>query len=224
MSRLTLSVCLFVASAAVPGIAGAASATFLQSDSTTLGNWKGVYGQDGNVIAQHSVLVPAYASFNTAGNVNLNVLDIWATDPRALLKQYPSYSSSERIESYFHTGDSMDFLIASSDGQTHRIALYFADYQNQNRSNTVKVLDTTTGATLDSRALTNYSGGIYLVYNYSGNVTFRIVNNNPGQYNPTALVNAFFWGGGSTPRPRRPTPRRQRSRSRHRQPATSRAR
>jgi hypothetical protein len=203
MSRITLSVCLWMASSAIfPGVAGAASATYLQSDTSTQGNWKGVYGQDGNVIAQHSVLVPSYSSFNTAGNVNLNVLDIWATDPRALLKQTYAYSNTERIESYFHTPDSMDFPITSSDGQTHRIALYFADYQNQNRSNTVKVLDTATGATLDSRALTNYSGGVYLVYNYSGNVTFRIVNNNPGQFNPTALVNAFFWGGGvSNPPP-----------------------
>jgi hypothetical protein len=206
MSRITLSAYLWLASSAIfPGVAGAASATFLQNDTSTLGNWKGVYGQDGNVIAQHSVQVPSYSTFNTAGNVNLNVLDIWATDPRALLKQYYSYSSTERIESYFHTGDSMDFLITSSDGQTHRIALYFADYQNQNRSNTVKVLDTATGATLDSRALTNYSGGVYLLYNYSGNVTFRIVNNNPGQYNPTALVNAFFWGGGGSNPPPPPS-------------------
>jgi hypothetical protein len=206
MSRITLSAYLWLASSAIfPGVAGAASATFLQNDTSTLGNWKGVYGQDGNVIAQHSVQVPSYSTFNTAGNVNLNVLDIWATDPRALLKQYYSYSSTERIESYFHTGDSMDFLITSSDGQTHRIALYFADYQNQNRSNTVKVLDTATGATLDSRALTNYSGGVYLLYNYSGNVTFRIVNNNLWQFNPTALVNAFFWGGGGSNPPPPPS-------------------
>jgi hypothetical protein len=206
MSRATLSVCLWMASSAIfPGVAGAASATFLQNDTTTLGNWKGVYGQDGNVIAQHSVLVPSYSTFNTAGNVNLNVLDIWATDPRALLKQTYAYSNTERIESYFHTPDSMDFLISASDGQSHRIALYFADYQNQNRSNTVKVLDTASGATLDSRALTNYSGGVYLVYNYSGNVTFRIINNNPGQFNPTALVNAFFWGGGSSGPPPPPS-------------------
>jgi hypothetical protein len=206
MSRPQLSLCLCIASAAIfAAPVHAASVTFLQSDTATLGNWKGVYGQDGNVIAQHSVIVPSYSKFDTAGNVNLNVLDIWATDPRALLKQYYSYSSTERIESYFHTIDSMDFLIQGKDGQTHRIALYFADYENQGRSNTIKVLDTATGAVLDSRSLANYTGGIYLVYNYSGNVTFRIINNNPGQYSPTALVNAFFWGGGSSTPPPPPT-------------------
>jgi hypothetical protein len=168
MSGLKLSWCLCVAPAAILATpARAASVTFLNSDGATLGNWKGVYGQDGNVIAQHSVIVPSYSAFNTAGNINLHVVDIWATDPRVLLKQYYS------------------------------IALYCAAYQNQNRSNTVKFLDTATGAVLDSRALTNYGGGVYLVYSYTGNVWFRIVNNNPGPYNPTALVNAFFWGGGS---------------------------
>src|SRR5207302_7847947 len=38
------------------------SATFLRADTTTLGNWTGVYGRDGNVIAQHSVMVPPYAT------------------------------------------------------------------------------------------------------------------------------------------------------------------
>ena len=131
--------------------------TFVGADTTTLGNWKGVYGQDGNVMAQHSTLVPSYSSFNTGGAVNLYLLDLWATDPRALLKQYFSYSATERIESYWHTIISMDFLITSNDGGAHRIALYFADYQRQGRSNTVQVIDPGTNAVLDSRPLTDYS-------------------------------------------------------------------
>src|SRR4051812_24942976 len=196
LSRYSLfgfaSVALFVSTAA------AASVTFLQTDTTTLGNWKGVYGQDGNVIAQHSVLAPSYSSFNTAGAINLYLKDIWSSDPRALLKQYYSYTPSERVESYFHTVTSMDFLITSTDGQSHRIALYFADYERTGRSVTVQALDSGSNAVLDSRQLTNYQAGIYLVYNYSGNVTFRIVNNNPGQYTPTGSVNAFFWGSGAS--------------------------
>ena len=42
----------FAFAALFAGTAGAASVTYLQTDTTTLGNWKGVYGQDGNVIAQ----------------------------------------------------------------------------------------------------------------------------------------------------------------------------
>jgi hypothetical protein len=190
MPRLALFLCLLASAAS-----GGASVTYIQTDTVTLGNWKGVYGQDGNVIAQHSVMLPPYSMFNTAGNINLNLLNLWATDPRALLKQYYSYSATERVESYFHTGTSMDFLVGGADGQSHRIALYFGDYENKGRSVTVQVLDSASSALLDSRPVSNYGAGLYLVYNYSGDVTFRIVNNTPGAFTPTGSVNAFFWGG-----------------------------
>jgi hypothetical protein len=173
-----------------------ASASFLQMDTTTKGNWKGVYGQDGNVISQHSVLVPAYSTFDPRG-VSLILYDLWSTDPRALLKQYYSYSPTERVESWFHTVTTMDFLVSAADGQSHRIALYFCDYDYAGRSITVQAIDATTNAVYDSRALTSYTGGIYLVYNYSGSILFRVINNNPGQYNPTASLSALFWGGGA---------------------------
>jgi hypothetical protein len=175
--------------------AGAASVTFLQMDTTTLGDWKGVYGQDGNIIAQSSVMAPSYSNFGTAGAISLNLLDGWATDPRALLKQQYSYSPTERVESYFHTLTSMDFQLNTSDGQPHRIALYFCDYDRAGRSVTVQAIDSGSGTVLDTHALTNYQNGIYLVYVYSGNVTFREINNNSGT--PTGAVSGFFWGGST---------------------------
>jgi hypothetical protein len=206
MLRLMRNWCVCLAFAAIfAGAAGAASVTFLQADTATLGNWKGVYGQDGNVIAQHSVLAPPYSSFNTAGAINLYLKDLWSTDPRALLKQTYSYSATERIESFFHTPSSMDFLIGAADAAPHRIALYFCDYERSGRSVTVQTIDSAAGTILDSRQLTNYTAGVYLVYTYSGPVTFRIVNNNPGQYTPTGSVNAFFWGGDAgAPAPQTP--------------------
>src|SRR5205085_2056818 len=110
-------------------------------------------------------------------------------------------SSNERVESYFHTPTSMDFLIGSNDAQTHRLALYFCSYQNEQRLETLQVLDTATGAVLDSRQLTadQMQNGIYVVYNYSGNVTFRVINNLPST--PTAAVSGFFWGGAASPGP-----------------------
>jgi hypothetical protein len=203
MFRVT---CLLAVLSCAP-LASGASATYLGTDTTTLGNWKGVYGQDGNVIAQHSVLVPGYASFDTAGAINLYLGNLWSTDPRALLKQTYSYSATERIESWFHTPTSMDFRIGASDATARRVALYFCDYDRAGRSVTVQTLDTAAGTVLDSRQLTNYQAGVYLVYSYSGGVTFRIVNNNPGQYTPTGSVNAFFWGGDAgEPAPQLPPP------------------
>jgi hypothetical protein len=200
MNRITRALAVYLFSA--PFAVGA-SATFLQTDTATLGNWKGVYGQDGNVIAQHSIMVPGYASFDTAGAINLYLRNLWSTDPRALLKQTYSYSATERIESFFHTPSSMDFRIGANDGTTHRVALYFADYERSGRSVTVQTLDTAAGTVLDSRQLTDYQAGVFLVYRYSGAITFRIINNSTAQYAPTGSVNAFFWGGdtGAAPPP-----------------------
>jgi hypothetical protein len=47
---------------------------------------------------------------------------------------------------------------------------------------------------------TDYTGGIYLVYNYVGNITFHVTNNyDPLTTNPNATVSAFFWGGQGLP-------------------------
>jgi hypothetical protein len=184
---------IFSVSAAAQVTTGASAvATFIQADTTTAGNWKGVYGADGNIIAQSSVAVPSYATFNTAGAINLNLLDLWATDPRALLKQSYSYSPTERVESYFFTPSSLDLLITAPTGQLHRIALYFANYRSEARSQSLQAIDTSTGAVLDSRAVPNADGGVYLVYNYSGAVTFRLTNTLAGG---TAALSGLFWDG-----------------------------
>lgn len=186
---------------AVQSVAGAQTfVNFVASDTTTKGSWKGVYGQDGNVIAKNSVAVPSYATFDPK-NVNLYVLNPWSTDPRALLKALYSYSPSERIASQFHGSTYMDFEVNARDGQQHRIALYFCDWDNAGRSITVQALDAATGAIFDSRALTGYSSGIYLLYDYRGRVVFRVNNNTPSPSAPTASVSGFFWGGSSTPTP-----------------------
>jgi hypothetical protein len=194
LPNLLLSVLLITPAAAQVVIGNSPLVNFVRADSTTAGNWKGVYGQDGYVLAQNAVSVPAYSTFNTAGAVNLSLLDIWATDPRALLKPNYAYSPTERVESYFHTPTSMDFLVSSPLGQVNRIALYFCNYQNEGRSESLQALDTRTGALLDARAVPNADGGVYLVYNYSGPVTFRVTNTLSSP-TPTAAVAAFFWGG-----------------------------
>ena len=123
-------------------------------------------------------------------------MDLWATDPRALLKQYYSYTPSERIESYWSTLSTMDFLVSASGG-AHRIALYFADYENQGRLASLRVLDAFNNNTLDFQPLPLYSNPLYLVYTYTGNVIFRVVNQHPGA--PAAAFSAFFWGGTGLP-------------------------
>lgn len=168
-------------------------------DTTTKGNWKGVYGQDGNFIAEFSYAAPPYSTFQPV-NTNRQLLDLWSTDPRAPLKPQGAYSDTERVKSQWSNPASMDFQVSATDGQQHRIALYFVDWQpgpGLNRRLHLTVLNTDTGEVLARNGLDDYAGGVYLVYDCRGNVTFGVENmTNPllpaGWLN--AAVSAFFWG------------------------------
>jgi hypothetical protein len=98
-----------------------------------------------------------------------------------------------------HAVNYMDFDLSASDGQLHRLALYFCDYDAKGRSLTVEARDAVSGVVLDSRPLTNYVHGVYLVYQYRGRILFRIRNNTPVATAPTASISGFFWGGSGAP-------------------------
>ncbi|HUB80488.1 MAG TPA: Ig-like domain-containing protein [Bryobacteraceae bacterium] len=204
--RLTRLVVTGVLVAAGLGVAlgQTPSVTFLGMDTTTLGSWKGVYGQDGQYLPDFQFSVPPYSGLNPIED-NQRLLDIWSCfatpcDPRQLLKIQYSYDPNERVKSYFYNRDYADFQVNTTDGQTHRIALYFCDYEFYGRSITVTARNSNTGATLDTRTLASYSGGVYFVYNYTGNVDFWISDNFPlTDLIPNATVSGFFWGGSGGP-------------------------
>ena len=94
-----------------------------------------------------SYSLPSYSDLNPIQD-NQRLLDIWSCwstpcDPREPLKPQPSYSYAERIKSYFYNSDYDDFQVNTSDNQTHRIALYFSDYEFFGRSITVTARNTT---------------------------------------------------------------------------------
>ena len=210
MNRLIAAVAIPAAFAAA-ALAQTPSVTFLGMDTTTRGNWKGVYGSDGYVLSDYALAVPSYSQFN-AVNVNQRLVDTWSCspdpgftcDPRELQKQPYAYSPLERVEGYYYSRMSDDFQLSTTDGQTHRIALYFCDYEFYGRQISVIAHNTNTGAVLDTRTLNNYSGGVYLVYNYTGNVDFEVLDNivPTTDYIPNGTVSGFFWGGSGGP----PTP------------------
>ena len=63
------------------------------------------------------------------------------------------------------------------------------------RSERIDVIDAGTGTTLDSRTLSNFGNGEYLVWNVTGSVTIMVTNLNP---NSNALINGLFLGGTTT--------------------------
>ena len=148
----------------------AASVVFLGTDTATQGNWKGVYGQNGAIIANDSNTTPSYAtvSFPSAITYTWNAS---TTDQRALLK---GASLTDRIASTYYATAGFTIDLNLTDGQTHQVALYALDWDAAKRSETISVRDAATGITLDQRSITNFSGGTYLAWNVNGHVLINI--------------------------------------------------
>jgi hypothetical protein len=164
------------------------SAGFVKSDSTTEGSWKPVYGSDGYNVVGDSVQYPAYVNVTIAG-ASTNVWSVPTSDARALQR----VSASGSIAASLYSATSFTVDLNFTDGAPHTVAIYFLDWDALNRTETVQVLDAGSGAVLDTRSLSNFSNGIYLVWTLTGHVTVKLTNTGP---NSAVLSGIFFGSGG----------------------------
>ncbi len=117
---------------------------------------------------------------------------LWATqtsDVRGLQR----VSSPGRIAASVYNSNSFTVDLNFTDGATHKVAFYFVDWDLGNRSETAQISDAATGALLDTRSITNFSGGIYLIWNLSGHVTLKITDVS----GVNAALSGIFFGSGS---------------------------
>jgi len=165
-------------------LTGGAVANFIHLDTGTEGSWQGVYGTDGYFIAQDAQVIPDYASF-TVQNDDSSFWVNNTTDPRAL----ETGNGSGRIASSWYSFTAFNFDVNFTDGKLHQFALYALDWDNQGRSETVQIVDATTSAILDTRTISNFSNGTYLVWNISGNVKINITPSG----GPNAVISGAFF-------------------------------
>ncbi|MGD1211782.1 MAG: DUF4082 domain-containing protein, partial [Candidatus Acidiferrales bacterium] len=193
------------------------SVTFLGIDIATQGNWQGVYGGDGYVLAGDTdQFIPSYASFtvnnpvgymcsptpHTYGNVCIwfspTVTGLYSeepvTDPRALL--LPG-STTTRILATWENNPSYSFDLNFTDGQPHLFALYALDWDDVGRSEVIQIQDAATGFPLYSLPIDDFILGSYLVWNITGHVTITVTVVN----GMSASTNAAFFGGSASSSP-----------------------
>jgi len=153
--------------ALVVSVSVPAAASFVKTDTTTQGTWKGIYGAAGEGIANDSANYPAYAQVAFGGSPFS-----WAastTDPRALQKA----AASDRIASAWYASTfTIDLNLA--DGNPHSVAIYCLDWDNTGRAETIAILDPSNSAVLDSRSISAFNNGEWLVWTLSGHVTIQI--------------------------------------------------
>src|SRR5205085_12391644 len=160
-------------------------ASFRQYEPPPQGSWKGVYGWDGYVVINCATNLPAYPTAVPVGNTSI----IWTystTEPRALQKP----TSPDRFAGAWYTYTNYVLDVNLLDGGAHRIALYCVDWYNLGGVETIQVLDASSRAVIDTRTLTNFYGGTYLIWDIVGHVQFRFTRS-PGPF-PARLSGIFF--------------------------------
>jgi hypothetical protein len=188
------------------------AAQFIKEDSTTGGNWGGVYGKDGYVLCNYSgngkdkKSLPAYVA-----SVNYNLIDgnglpnfhVWTAgtgDSRALAPDAANQNDRNATciytDGYNGGRNTMTCTVSTIGTQTYQMALYFVDWDSIGRRLGVEMFD---ASTLDLIApvkiVTNFSRGCYLVYRYNKSAKFRI---DPVFGANAVLSGIFFDSTGAT--------------------------
>ncbi len=146
------------------------SATFVKTDTTTHGNWPGVYGSDGYIVVADSTLNPGYVSPAPAGQSQA----AWTnstSDIRALKK--PS-NPSDRIAGVWFSNSSFTVDLNITDGNTHQLTAYFLDWDTTARRQNIQIEDGNGNVLSIQSLVTSFHDGVYLSWNVSGHVRLRV--------------------------------------------------
>ena len=170
-----------------PGVA----ATHVQDDFGTSGLWKGKYGADGYLIRGDSAKIPAYAGYPSA-----TVSEVFWVNPAGVSGALQGVVAQWMVCGWYNANE-FALNVPLNDSQSHRVALYFHDYNNAGRQQTVEILDANTGAVLGARTLSNFANGVYSVWDLKGKIRVRVKR----VAGPNAVLSAFFYGPASSTPP-----------------------
>ena len=168
----------------------AATASFLEQDTTTQGSWTGTYGTQGYDIVSGPSGLPSNDTVTPSGQATYTYTATSA-DPRAL--QVPG--SSNRLAAVWYSSTSFTVDVNLADGQAHDLELYFDDWDNQGRGEQVQISDAGTGKVLDTETISSFGSGVYLDWKVSGNLVITITR----QAGPNAVLNGVFLDSTSSP-------------------------
>ncbi|HKV40720.1 MAG TPA: hypothetical protein VJX67_16020 [Blastocatellia bacterium] len=174
---------------AIEGKAQVASAIFVRIDEASQGNWHGAYGADGYSISGGSQNVASYATFTVHNQQD----HLW-TGATADLRALQTADGAARLAASWSSPKPLTFDVSLIDGRAHQFAMYAVDWEGIGRAEAFQVLDASTGAVLDTQTISNFRGGVYLVWTLAGNVRIQVSQTS----GPDAVVSGVFFDGAST--------------------------
>jgi hypothetical protein len=143
------------------------TAAFVKSDTTTAGNWKGVYGNAGYALNGIGTQPASWSQLGMTGNSSWT-WDSNATDARALERP-----SGGRIAATWYSDSAFNVDVTVTDGEKRNVAFYMVDWDAIGRTQSVEVSDAVTGTVLDRQTVADFKQGGYWVWQISGAVRFR---------------------------------------------------
>ena len=147
-----------------------------------------MYGADGYNILNDTSSYPSYAQVSVSGQSSYT----WASstsDARALEK---ASAPGDRLASCWYSSTNFTIDVNLTDGNSHQVALYAIDWDGSNvRQERFEVLDASTNAVLDTRDVSSYSNGKYLVWVLRGHVKIKLTHLSPAGY--SAVVSGLFF-------------------------------
>ena len=163
------------------------TAAFVHSDTTTQGNWHGVYGPDGYNVINGTVAYPSYVTVTPSGT-SAATWTSSTTDVRAL---YTSATSTSRIAACWFNSSTFLVDMVFNDGLQHQVAFYFLDWDTTARSETVLIQDANGLQLSPTQTVSNFHNGQYLVYVLSGHVHMRVSDLS---YSANVVLSGLFFG------------------------------
>jgi len=155
----------------------------MKVDTTTQGSWKGVFGTEGYSVTANAVSYPSYVVPQIGGAATWT-WDANTTDVRALQAAGPG----QRIAATWYSVDQLTVDLPFNDKQTHPFAVYCVDWDGA-RSERLDLLDATENV-LDTKTITNFRSGVWVVWNIAGHVRLRLTR--LGGTN--AVISGVFFG------------------------------
>jgi len=162
-------------------------AAFVKTDATTQGSWKGVYGADGfNVIGDTSTGNAHYPSYANV-TPGPHLAGLWADSSTAenCLQSVADGSTNRVAGVWYQTLWSVNLNVTG----THQLALYLLDFPNAGYAETITIKDAATGVVLDTRSASSLTGGVYEVWNVSGDIVVTLTSTSTHW----AVLSGFFF-------------------------------
>ena len=161
------------------------AASYSDADATTLGNWTGKYGADGQLIPSGLQNSAAYAAVNLIGNSTYTFAAA-TYDPRALQS---ASGSSTGIASVYYSPTVFTIDVNLTDGNTHQVSLYLCDWNSYARTETVTIIDANSSSVLSMRPYSSFTGGVWEIYQIKGHVQIQITRTG----GDNGIVNGIFF-------------------------------